>query len=191
MTKKGPANAMLCPESRERTETMRALKRIFIAATLLIALGAAYPNRIAAQSPPAPEAMKAADELFSLMSKDMVGQIASQLTAALWPLIETDLKTKLDAATIAQLRVEFERIQMDNMAMVMKGAPAIYARHFTVQELHDLTAFYRTPTGQKAVREMPQVMEESIEAITPRIQEIQTQSMEAFSKVLRERGYIK
>jgi hypothetical protein len=28
-----------------------------------------------------------------------------------------------------------------------KDAPAIYARQFSVQELNEMTAFYRTPTG--------------------------------------------
>jgi hypothetical protein len=169
---------------------MRIPKRIFAAVALLIALGA-QPAPVVAQSTPSPDAVKAADELFSLLSKDMLDQIAKQLTAALWPLVERDLQNKIDASTLIQLRAEFERIQASNLATVMKEAPAIYARHFTLQELRELTAFYRTSIGQKALKEMPQVMAESVAVMTPRIQEIQMQSMESFSKILHERGYIK
>jgi hypothetical protein len=113
---------------------MRIPKRIFAAVALLIALGA-QPAPVAAQSAPSPDAVKAADKLFSLLSKDMLDQVAKQLTAALWPLVERDLQNKIDASTLIQLRAEFERIQASNLATVMKEAPAIYARHFTVAEL--------------------------------------------------------
>ena len=36
----------------------------------------------------------------------------------------------------------------------------IYARHFTPKELGDLLAFYRTPTGRKAARLLPDLMGE-------------------------------
>ena len=71
----------------------------------------------------------------------------------------------------------------------MKEAPPIYARHFTVAELHELTAFYRTPTGAKALHEIPQVMGEMTALLVPRLQEVQRQTSEAFGKILREHGY--
>jgi len=91
--------------------------------------------------------------------------------------------------TLAALRLEFERIQNSNLADLFKEAPAIYARHFTAAELRDLTAFYRTPTGQKALRVLPQVMGEVLATIMPRLQQVQAQTLEAFKRVLRERGY--
>lgn len=33
----------------------------------------------------------------------------------------------------------------------------VYDRHFTLEELNAMVAFYRTPTGQKALKVMPQV----------------------------------
>jgi hypothetical protein len=71
----------------------------------------------------------------------------------------------------------------------MKDAPAIYARHFTAQELRELAAFYRTPTGQKALKEMPQVMADTFAVVMPRLRDIEAQTAEAFAKVLRDRGY--
>ena len=67
----------------------------------------------------------------------------------------------------------------------------IYARHFTVTELNELSAFYQTPVGSKALREMPQVMGEFTATLVPRLQEVQKEASAAFDKILREHGYKK
>jgi hypothetical protein len=38
----------------------------------------------------------------------------------------------------------------------------VYSRHFTLEELEQLAAFYRTPLGKKMIHEMPMVMKESM-----------------------------
>src|SRR4029077_3123422 len=91
-------------------------------------------------------------------------------------------------ATIGELRVEFERIQVAFASEAMNDAPPIYARHFTVAELKELAAFYRTPTGAKALREVPQVMGELTLFLLPRLQDVQRQTGEAFTRILREHG---
>ncbi len=87
------------------------------------------------------------------------------------------------------MREEFERIQLAFVSDAMKEAPPIYARHFTVAELRELAAFYRTPTGAKALHEMPQVMGDMTALLVPRLQELQRHTSEAFEKILREHGY--
>ena len=98
---------------------------------------------------------------------------------------------KIDDATIAELRKEFDRIQIANVTEIMKEAPPIYARHFTVDELQELAAFYRTPIGAKALRELPQVMGEFTASAVPRMQAMQQQATDGFNRILRERGYLK
>jgi len=120
----------------------------------------------------------------------MMKQLTAQITNAFWPSVEQKARAeKIDDETIAMLRKEFERIQLAFLADAMKQAPLIYARHFTVAELHELTAFYRTPTGSKALHEMPQVMGEFTATLVPRLQEVQRQTNEAFVKILHARGY--
>jgi hypothetical protein len=65
----------------------------------------------------------------------------------------------------------------------------IYARRFTAEELRQVTDFYRTPTGEKFIREQPEVMKESMilgqqwgQAVG---QEVQKQMIEE----LRKRGH--
>jgi len=55
--------------------------------------------------------------------------------------------------------------------------------------LRELADFYRTPTGAKALREVPQVMGELTALLVPRLQEMQRQTGEAFGKILNEHGY--
>ena len=60
-----------------------------------------------------------------------------------------------------------------------------------MSELREIADFYRTPTGQKMRREMPQVMGESVALIMPRMQDIETKTRDGFLRVLKQRGYAK
>ena len=40
----------------------------------------------------------------------------------------------------------------------------VYARNFTVDELHDITAFYRSATGQKFVQHQQAIAQQSLAA---------------------------
>jgi hypothetical protein len=171
----------------------RPMPRLRIFAALMIALLAvpAAPPRANAQSEPSAETMQAAKDLMAVMSVDTVRQMVSGLTNQIWPTIERQLRGKrsdLDQSTLSELRTEFENIQMRYMANVMADAPTIYARHFSAAELRDMMAFYKTPTGQKSLKVMPQVMTDVFAMIMPKMQGLQVQIMDAFSAVLRQRG---
>jgi uncharacterized protein len=164
---------------------MRALR---ILAVVLLLAGAG--ERARADDTPSPEAVAAANELFTILSADMMKQLTGQMTSAFWPVVEQKAHAdKIDDATIAELRAEFERIQISFVTDAMKEAPPIYARHFTVAELRDLAAFYRTPTGAKALHELPQVMGEFATLLVPRMQDLQRQTTEGFTRILHEHGY--
>jgi hypothetical protein len=157
-----------------------------IALVLLLAGTGGY----ARADDPSPEALAAANELLAVLSPDMMKQLTGSITGSFWPVVEQKARAeKIDEATISELRAEFERIQVAFVTDAMKEAPPIYARHFTVDELHQLTAFYRTPTGTKALHEIPQVMGELTALLVPRLQDVQRETSEAFSKILRAHGY--
>ena len=77
------------------------------------------------------------------------------------------------------------------MSDVLKDSGAIFARHFTAAELLQLSAFYRTAVGEKAIKTMPQLASESMSAQRLRLQELQAQMFLAIRKILRERSYVK
>ncbi|HSB10080.1 MAG TPA: DUF2059 domain-containing protein [Blastocatellia bacterium] len=58
----------------------------------------------------------------------------------------------------------------------------IYDKHFTEQELKDLLAFYTSPTGQKAIQLMPDLLKESMEKaaeiINPRLMRLINQVLD-------------
>jgi uncharacterized protein len=164
---------------------MRSLR---ILAVMLLLIGAG--ERARADEVPSAEAMAAANELFAILSTDLIKQLSGQVTNAFWPVVEQRARAdKIDDATIAELRAEFERIQISFVAEAMRDAPPIYARHFTVAELRDLIAFYRTPTGAKALQQMPQVMGEFAMLLVPRMQDLQRQATDGFNRILQEHGY--
>ncbi|HEX8605922.1 MAG TPA: DUF2059 domain-containing protein, partial [Pseudoduganella sp.] len=46
---------------------------------------------------------------------------------------------------------------------MLEAMVPIYARHYTVDEMRQMAAFYKTPVGQKSLRLMPQLMSEGMQ----------------------------
>jgi len=122
---------------------------------VIVALACCLTGTARVQDQGSPEALAAARELSAIMTGDTMTQITGAMTAQIWPTIERAFGSKVDAATLAELRAEFERTVNALTADVMKSAPAIYAKHFTAQELRDMVAFYKSPSGVKALHEVP------------------------------------
>ncbi len=61
----------------------------------------------------------------------------------------------------------------------------IWDKHFTHEEIRDLTRFYMSPTGQKVVKELPAIQDESMAAGQKWGKEILSRIMQR----LREKGY--
>jgi len=142
----------------------------------------------ATQTTNSPEAVQAAAELASIMSKDLLTQMTNQMTAQVWPQIEAKARGGVDTATLAELRAEFERVVVNFVTQSLKDMPGIYARYFTVDELHDMTAFYRTSTGQKALQRMPKVLGESYGLLLPRLPGLQQELQQATVRIMTKHG---
>ena len=170
------------------------IPRIAAVFAMLALAGASIgPLPAAAQSPPTtPEALAAARDLIAILSKDTIRQMSAQLIAQIWPGIERNLRVKqpgITAEQLTELRGEYERIFLDYMNKSMADAPALYARHFSAAELRELLAFHQSPVGQKALRVLPQLTVELLQMIMPKLQQMQGQMMDAFTKVARQRGF--
>jgi len=46
----------------------------------------------------------------------------------------------------------------------------IYQKHFTKGDIDAIVAFYSAPTGQKLLKEMPQMLSESMQSMMPLLQ---------------------
>ncbi len=133
-----------------------------IAASILVLAISLCGRPAAAQAPsPPPDAMAAARELVT------ASRAADQLKTLL-PLIMQQLKP-----AIVQGRPEVARDFDAVMPQLIESANArseafaeatavIYANNFTADELRQVTAFYRSPVGQKFLEKMPAIAQESL-----------------------------
>jgi hypothetical protein len=138
--------------------------------------------------PPSSAALAAARELVE------AARTAEQFQSLL-PLIVQQMKP-----AVVQGRPEVERDYDKIMPLLMEAAnqqvarladevAGIYARNFAVEELRELTAFLRTPTGRKFLDMTPIIAQESMsmgQKFEQRVaQELQTRIREE----LRKRGH--
>ena len=101
-----------------------------------------------------------------------------------------ELATQSAERAIASVQ-EFFRSEVDLVQMMEAIVIPIYSKHFTESELRDMISFYRTPTGQKMIRTMPDVVVESLgimsEQLMPKLQIFMKKAVEQEStKIKRE-----
>jgi uncharacterized protein len=164
----------------------RAIFAVFVAAAVLAA------SPLKAQSPttaPA-ENLAAARELVQVMK-------ATEQFKALLPTIFEGLKP-----AFVQGRPEMAKDYDAIMPIIIKGASqrlnafgdmlaGIYAQNFSVDELHDLTAFYRSPTGQKLIARQPVIARASMAAGQQFGQSLVADLKEQITEELRKREQTK
>ena len=165
---------------------MRFLKPIFAAAVL----GAASAGPVLADDRYAQdaEALAAARELVAETSADaMVGDIVART----WPAMEPEIRRQLPDATAETLkgfRADYVRIVTGRTAELMAATPAIYARHYTAQELRELVAFYRSPVGRKSLAVMPAIIGDMVRISAERMPMVTAEINEAFRAKMRKKG---
>ncbi len=169
---------------------------LFCAALLAAILAAMPPLSARAQSPAAvqadPHKEAAVKELlsalnFSRMMRDateaMKGLLGAQLPQMADYVIAADQrvpqeqKAKLRAQVQGQMKSMTPRLESQLSEMLNNkeyladneaAMTAFYLNNFTLAEIRELTAFHRTPTGQKASRLTPQAMNEVMKTVMPK-----------------------
>jgi uncharacterized protein len=164
-------------------------RAVSIAVALSILSLASWSGRpAAAQSAPSPDAVAAARELVT------ASRAADQLKTLL-PLFMQQLKP-----AIVQGRAEVARDYDAIMPQLIEsmnarseafaeGVATVYAHNFTADELHQLTAFYRGPVGQKFLERMPAIAQESLAMGQKFGQEIAGELRSRMIEELRKRGH--
>ena len=85
----------------------------------------------------------------------------------------------------AQLRKEYEA----KKAELVYEVAIVYAKHFTEQELKDLVTFYRSPLGQKMLKEEPVALDESLKRAQDWSIEFSETVMGRFRAEMKKRGH--
>jgi hypothetical protein len=111
-------------------------------------------------APMSPEAEKASSRL--LVASGTEKQFDQMLPRIIDVLLPTFVPG--NEARQAELRQIFTEEFLDKIKVttpaIMNKARQVYADHFSVAELNQLSDFYETPLGAKMVRETPQIMME-------------------------------
>ncbi|MCS0580891.1 DUF2059 domain-containing protein [Massilia pinisoli] len=173
------------------------MKKILVAFAVSLAfvtpLSFAQNAAAAPQAAADPAALAATGELFEAMNYRAVAQGTLEQMRRTMPAMMTqgataaiDNNPKLNAAEkknaheklnkeLPQAVKLFDGVFGDPSLVdeMLRATAQIYARHFTVDELHQIAAFYKTPVGTKMLATMPQLMAESMQAgqqvVMPRV----------------------
>jgi uncharacterized protein len=95
-----------------------------------------------------------------------------------------NLSRELNEVSV-QLRREYEA----KKAELVYEVAIVYAKHFTEQELKDLVVFYRSPLGQKMLKEEPVALDESLKRAQDWSIEFAEAVMGRFRAEMKKRGH--
>jgi uncharacterized protein len=144
-----------------------------------------------AQTPPTTplpaENLAAARELIGVMkATDQFKLLLPGIFEALKPAIVQDRPdVAKDYDTIVPIVTAAAVKRLDQFADMMAG---IYARNFSVDDIRDLIAFYRSPTGQRLIAQQPVIAQQSLAAGQQFGQELVEDIKEQITEELKKRG---
>lgn len=146
-----------------------------------------HAGPVTAQTP-SPELLAAAKELMVVTraSKNIEKLMPTIIEAMKPAIVQGRPEVARDYPAIAKAVVESLAGQRDTL---VEAVSLIYARHFTVEELREVTVFLRRSVGQKFIDKMPLISHESM-LIGQRIgQEAAAQVREKIVDELRKRSH--
>lgn len=168
---------------------MKGLLRISLAVCLMLG-GALVGTSVQAQTTnpnPSPAAIAAAKELLTL--KNASGMYANAVPGMVertkTTLLQSNLNYQKDLNEVAIIVAkEFAGREKE----IGDGMAKIYASHFTEKELKDLVTFYKSPLGQKLLKEEPVAIRESVGFMDQWARQFAETVNGAFRAEMRKRG---
>src|ERR1700751_5288212 len=137
---------------------------------------------------PSPEALTAARSLVTTLKlSDRYKALLPAILLSLKPALVQDrpeIERDYDAMTtmIADVYTPFYNAMLDNAA-------SIYASTFTVDEMHQIEAFYRLPAGQKFRKTQPAIVQQSTEAAQDISRKASDEIRARLTDALRQKGH--
>lgn len=120
----------------------------------------------------APASKEDIQRYFDVMhSKEMMAKMVDAMNKPMHQLIhEQYLKDKDKLPPDFEVRIA--KIMNDTMktfpwAEMLDAMVPVYQKHLTKRDVDELVAFYSTPTGQKLLRELPEITAEAMQSAMP------------------------
>ena len=169
---------------------MAIQRTVLVVACAVVCL--VVPGRVAAQT--VDEAYRAdAEELLRMTG---AAQLGSQFVNVMYGQILEDLKRSQPNVPTRMLDV-IRQVLEEEFSSAFAGPDftsrtvAIYAKHFTHDDVRGLLTFYRSALGRKVISVMPTVLQESMAVGQQWGQEIMPGVMAKLEQRLRSEGLIK
>ncbi len=109
--------------------------------------------------------------LDAMHSRDMMSKVMDAMSKPMHQMVheqflkdQDKLPPDFEARMNKIMDEMYRNMPWDDMLQAMIPA---YQKHLTKGDVDHLIAFYSSPTGQKMLREMPQMMSEAMEAMMP------------------------
>jgi hypothetical protein len=160
--------------------------------TLLLALCLCLPAVAQVASPAdAPATKEQIQKLFDVMdiSKQTRLTMASMERQTQAATTEA-LKTRYPQITPAQLervrRISEESMKNFPVDGMLDDMIPVYQKHLTQTDVDAMIAFYASPTGKKLMQEMPQIMQEALQASNTRIQKQMAAAMQRIDAMMKD-----
>ena len=128
-------------------------------------------------------------ELYEVMGYDT---ILSRITDAVGNATEAALRKEhpgIDQKAVDIAREVVEETFAELKPELVRFTGTFMVRNFTENEIRDLIAFYRTPTGRKSLTLVPKMTQELSAWIAPTMQRAQKEMAVKLKKRLEKEGY--
>jgi uncharacterized protein len=161
-------------------------KRVSTIVCLLVA-SLSWSGKVLAQAP-SPEALMAAKE-FIVASKmaDQINNMLPHIMQTLKPLVTKG--NPLAERDFDALMPTMMNVMNTHLETYLEMVAPIYARHFSADEIRQVTNFYRSPTGQKFLQKQPQLLQETF-ALGNKFGEALAKDLQGrITEELRKRGH--
>ncbi len=159
----------------------------------LLAIVATVGSAALGEDPPemAPE-LRADIERLMTVTKAYDPALVEQLSGALAQQIAGMMGDKMESEALARCMEITNKAMGEMMADggFQEELNALYARHFSHDDIRQLLAFYETPLGKKTIEVMPQLMMESMQVTMGWVAKVNPVIQERVTAQLREEGLI-
>jgi uncharacterized protein len=160
--------------------------------TLLLAMSLCLPATAQVASPTAPPATKEQiQRLFTVMDISKQTRLAMISMERQTQAATTEaLKTRYPQITQAQLdrvrRISEESMRDFPVDGMLDDMIPVYQKYLTQTDVDAMIAFYSSPTGKKLMHDMPQIMQEALQASNTRIQKQMATAMQRIDAMMKE-----
>jgi hypothetical protein len=165
--------------------TFRQSVRVFC---LCVVLAAATGGNVAAQESRTPAALLLAKELIDLKgaTRAFDPAIAGAIQYHKNLFIQTNPNLAGELEDVARkLLAEMEPRNVELHQQLAR----VYAEHFTVQELKELLAFYKSPLGKKLIAEEPKIAEDAMKSADDWSQKFAEEVIAKMRAEMKKRGF--